>query len=80
MISAHERPSRRSDAILEASTATLGRPTCFAFSLGRRQTAANSVADQFAFKFGNAGEDAEHEPTIRSARINALMDRDKINP
>ena len=29
VISAHARPSRRSDAILRTSTATRGRPTCF---------------------------------------------------
>ena len=53
-----------------------------ALALGSRrsQATANPVADQLPLELCNAGEDANDEPTVGRAGINALMDRDEVDP
>jgi hypothetical protein len=40
---------------------------------------AHSISNEFAFKLRNAGEDTEDEPTIWSAGVHSLMNRDEVD-
>lgn len=44
------------------------------------QTRANSIANQFAFKFRDAGEYSEHQAPVRGGCVDAFMQTDEINP
>src|SRR5262249_19212868 len=39
----------------------------------------HALADGLMFEFGNAGKDAEHQPSIGRRRVHTLMEGDKLN-
>jgi hypothetical protein len=48
-------------------------------SRNRRQSRDDPTSDQFALEFRNAGEDSEHQLTIRGGCIHALLQADEVD-
>ena len=75
-----EAPWARSSATLSASTGFRGRPIRAPRARAAAMPDPHTLADQLPLEFGHAGEDAEHQPSVRCRSIHALVDRNKLNP
>jgi len=75
LIVRQERPCVRSSVNLGAST---DFEACQAFYPGacRRQPRAHSRPDKLPFKFGDAGKNTKHQPTVRCRGVPRLSCRD----
>lgn len=53
---------------------------CVFRALSRPPSRAHPPANQFPFKLRDRGEDAEDQPAVRGARVDSLVQTDKMNP